>query len=291
LSQFNWTVVGQHGKKYQIGLYHGNRSGHLMVYCNRKVMLIDFSVLESKTYTFFLDEELCELSLERHGDHFRYGLNLNKEADTPLNRRRKILDKQNAIKAGLFLGGILLFIGLLITGIHYFQTHQPAEKIEERLLTAGRSTLVHLSKPDNSQVWTYFYVVDNTSYSFKKTNQQLEKDFPYPLPLQNGDEFQILYDASNPNIHRIVWDQPTEKVVERLASFLRPLLKEWHPEKTTREINCQLEVAYELEGLDGFSDLYQQNEPDSSENDFNQNSYLRLIRSESYQNLYAEKCW
>lgn len=291
MSQFNWTVLGQHGKKYRIGLYHGNTSGHLMVYCNYKVMLIDFSVLDSKTYTFFLDEELCELNLERHGNHFRYGLNLNKEADTPLNRKRRLLDRKNMLKAGLFLGGLILAISLLIFGIKYFQNNQTAEKKEERLQLAGKNTTGRFIREEGSDVWTYFFVADNTSYSYKKTDYKLQQDFPYPLPLVSGDEFQITYDYHNPNIHRIEWDIPNEKVVRRLQNFLQPLLESWHPDKTSREISCQIQTAYEVEGLDGLADLYRQNEADTNENNYNRNSYFRLIRSEAYQNLYAEKCW
>ena len=73
---------------------HGAESGHLMVYCNTNIVLIDFEILQSKTYSFFIEDELCELSIERKDDQFFYGFEINKKADTPLNRQRRKIEKQ-----------------------------------------------------------------------------------------------------------------------------------------------------------------------------------------------------
>ena len=262
-----------------------------MVYCNYKVMLIDFSVLESKTYTFFLDDEMCELSLEKHKDHFRYGLNLNKEADTPLNRQRKLIDKKDAIKAGLFLAGLILMIGLLIFGIKYFQNSPSPEKMEAQLEKSGKKTTVRLLKEEGSEVWSYIYVAENKSYNFKLTDQKIKEEFPYPLPLASGDEFQVTYNFNNPNIHRIDWSRPNAVVVKRLELILNPMIQDWHPEMSTQEITCQMDAAYELKGLEGLSVLFRQQEPSESNQSFGQNAYLRLTRSPEYQKLFAEKCW
>ena len=69
-------------------MYHGEDSGHLMVHCNNKVMLIDFGVKGSKNYSFFLDEELFELHLTRENGRFSYELKHNEDIDSPHNRRR-----------------------------------------------------------------------------------------------------------------------------------------------------------------------------------------------------------
>ena len=51
--------------------------------------MLDFRVLKSKEYSFFIDDELCELTIEKKGDHFFYSFEFNRKADTPLNRAIK----------------------------------------------------------------------------------------------------------------------------------------------------------------------------------------------------------
>ena len=92
MSQFNWTYLAPSGKKHHVGLFHGENTGHVMIYCNSKVVLVDFKVRETKSYSIFIEEELCEIGIERKADRFVYGFDINKEADTPLNRKRKAID-------------------------------------------------------------------------------------------------------------------------------------------------------------------------------------------------------
>lgn len=98
MSQLNWTVLDDFGRKYDVGLYHGDASGHLMVYCNTDVLIIDFNVLKDKKYSFYLGEELCELNVNKEKGRFSYGLIKNNIVNTPLNRRRKEIEKKTTIK-------------------------------------------------------------------------------------------------------------------------------------------------------------------------------------------------
>ncbi|MEZ4949020.1 MAG: hypothetical protein R2879_05490 [Saprospiraceae bacterium] len=291
MSQFSWTVIGQNGKKYQIGLYHGNKTGHVMVHCNMKVILIDFSVLESKQYSFFLDEELCELNLERQGDSFRYGLNLNKDADTPLNRKRKLLDKRNLIQSGLFLLGTIAVIGTIIFAIHFFRNHGTELAKNELLAKEGLETSARLVHEDEKTVWSYIYIADGKAYTRNLTEENLRDFFPYPLPLANSDEFKLKYARSNPNVHEILWAQPDEKSIKRFKALAYEVQKKEHPETSPEMLTCQIDAAFEVQGLEGLSNIYKQTEPDNGTSKFNNNSYLRLTRSIPFENLVKEKCW
>ncbi|MEZ4934823.1 MAG: hypothetical protein R2788_22170 [Saprospiraceae bacterium] len=48
--------------------------GHLVIYVGKKISTIDFNVLDSKEYTFFIDNEFCRIRLERRGDQMYYFL-------------------------------------------------------------------------------------------------------------------------------------------------------------------------------------------------------------------------
>ena len=80
MGQLRWTYLGDSGQQYKVGLYHGENSGHLLLYVNSSPVLIDFSVSDSKKYSLFIGDELCDLVLEQktseqarqHQNHF-YG--------------------------------------------------------------------------------------------------------------------------------------------------------------------------------------------------------------------------
>jgi tRNA A-37 threonylcarbamoyl transferase component Bud32 len=106
----NWIYLDDHGGKHQVGLYHGDRTGHVMVYVNSKVIIIDFHIRETKKYSFYIGGELCELELERAEERFKYGLKINEKANTPLNRIRKKYRKRDMLKSL----ALMLFVIILI---------------------------------------------------------------------------------------------------------------------------------------------------------------------------------
>ena len=119
MAQAGWIYADDNGHKHAIGLYHGDKSGHLVIYINQMVMTIDFSVLESRTYTFFVEDELCEIALEKEKDMFTYSFNINKEADTPRNRARAALDTKYQGYMYLMIMGILVLATVLVYCFRY----------------------------------------------------------------------------------------------------------------------------------------------------------------------------
>ncbi|MCB0600337.1 MAG: hypothetical protein KDC28_03890 [Saprospiraceae bacterium] len=101
------------GQRFNIGLFHGNKTGHLMVYCNQKIVVIDFNVLRTKTYSFFIDDEMCNLTVERKNNRWYYGLVIDHEVDTPKNALRKKLNRKNVIQAIIFLIIVILSISAI----------------------------------------------------------------------------------------------------------------------------------------------------------------------------------
>lgn len=90
MAQHTWNITGPQGKSYNLGLFHGETTGHVVVHCNNSIVVIDFNVSESKTYSLFLDEELCEVTIDHTGGaSFSYDCKINHEVETPLNQQRK----------------------------------------------------------------------------------------------------------------------------------------------------------------------------------------------------------
>lgn len=92
MPQLSWSITGYNGLIYRLGLFHSDEDGHVVVHCNDKVVAIDFNVKESKTYSVFLDQELCEVSIDHTGEkNFDYDCRINREVETPLNQQRNKL--------------------------------------------------------------------------------------------------------------------------------------------------------------------------------------------------------
>jgi len=120
MAQQAWNITGFQGNIYQLGLFHGEDTHHVVVHCNNSVVAIDFSVKESKTYTIFLDQQLCEVSIDHTGgNNFSYDCRINHDVETPLNlqRKRQRAEEQRSERIRLFAaGGVLLVILAFLIG-------------------------------------------------------------------------------------------------------------------------------------------------------------------------------
>ena len=56
-------------------MYHGQESGHFLLYINEKISIIDFDILDDKSYSLYIGNELFRLNIDKvdHGD-FSYSL-------------------------------------------------------------------------------------------------------------------------------------------------------------------------------------------------------------------------
>lgn len=74
---------------------------------------MDFNVLETKTYTFFIEEELCNLEVELKDNKWHYGLKIDEKTETPLNILRKKERKKNLITSIIILSFVILIISTI----------------------------------------------------------------------------------------------------------------------------------------------------------------------------------
>lgn len=114
MSQITWTYVDDDGYSYKVGLFHGDTSGHLLVYCNTRIVVIDFNVLASKKYSFFINEELCDISIEEKDGTFSYGFTIDQVTDTPRNRGRRKMLRSQAVQSVMFGAAFILLIVVVV---------------------------------------------------------------------------------------------------------------------------------------------------------------------------------
>ncbi len=122
MAQQIWEMDSLSGEHYTLGLYHGEETGHLVVYLNNEIFLIDFNILEEKNYNFFIGNEFMKLTICPHNNSYKYLLNVDTETPTPLNAALKKSKNQdeNLLLTGLILTSILLIIFFIFNYIYRY---------------------------------------------------------------------------------------------------------------------------------------------------------------------------
>ena len=101
---------------FNIGLYHGKDTGHVLVYINNRITIIDFNIKDDKQYSFYLGPELFDLRLHKEMAGFTYSIEKNLEAPTALNEARRRSDREDLQLmsiGGAVISSILMFLFLL----------------------------------------------------------------------------------------------------------------------------------------------------------------------------------
>lgn len=291
MNRFNWTYVADPGIKHHVGLMHGAESGHLLVYCDSKILLIDFKVLQDKTYTFFIDEQLCEISIELKNGQFFYGFEINKEADTPRNRLRKKIETRHFKHNLIFLLAVIV----LISSFTYYMVNREDKSVKDYYQTIlqnrGQEGKAQILKVSPSQI-TYLYTVNGQSYS-AETNAADETVVVLEngMPLEEGDEFVIVYVPNNPNLNKIDYNRPTKQQINLYRKRAIDQHLNLNPEIDSLHTACFVNVALEVSGIKGLADVYfQQAEPGENPRN-NKNTFGKLVRDLSFNEKINKQCW
>lgn len=290
MAQFNWTYLGDGGQRYNVGVFHGPKTGHVLVFCNLRIVLVDFSVLDTKEYSFFLGEELCQLKLDRRGDTFVYDMNVNREADTPLNRERKARDKKHWFQSIVFFSAMLFCIITFSSLVIYNQN--PEEKEMERramLLGAKPATTIGTIVEIAPELIYYQYVVEDRIINGHMQHQMVQST-NNGMPIILGDEFVITYSSEDPRVHHFDFENPTFKQLGRYKALAFEKHAGLHPEFSDQRIACMIEIGYELFGIEAYAYFYFQGLQPKDNVVYNSLSYKRLVRDLEFKKLEGQRC-
>ncbi|MEO1628770.1 MAG: hypothetical protein AAFV25_26715, partial [Bacteroidota bacterium] len=260
MNRFNWIYLGTNGKRYNVGLMHGAESGHLLVYCNSAIILIDFEVLETKTYSLFIDEQLVDIVVERKGDQFYYGFEIDTEADTPLNRQRRKIEKKHFRQSLALLAGLILVVATVTYAFTYYNSVQSKVALADKLDAVGKETnaqIMLVGDEEDSKTLSYFFIVDGKAFTVKEGKQDAKEIIlETGMPLEAGDEFIVRYIPNNPKQHIIDYERPTGQQLKVYKDrAVGKYLDKW-AHMDTSYVRCLADVAYELKGIGGYADFY-----------------------------------
>ncbi len=201
--QCSWTYIARAGRPYQVQLYHGTRSGHLVIYVNKQIVLIDFSVRDSKDYSFFIEDDLCHIRLIRQRDRMHYQFEIDKEASTPANERRHHFERQAWTKTLAWIASLGLALFLFVFGIHQLRKRGEMPKEDGYLLLirqgeAAQGVLTELPEKLPGEVKYAFAASNHNIYVGEKLLEDTEAMRHLLISLQVGDSCYLVYSPDRP---------------------------------------------------------------------------------------------
>ncbi len=310
MAQMNWVFLDDFGGRHRVGLYHGDRTGHVMVHCNMRVVQIDFSVKDSKMYSFFIEDELCELILEKKDGVFGYEFRVNKKADTPRNRVRRVKDGQNRKYLAMMVGGIVLVLAIAVFSLQSFGQRQEAKRMAatgivskyskenmKRLVADGKRTVARLhlvqgEKPGEQKITYALLAVDSLmeqgDFAPENRNPLL---LPNGFPFSEGDEFDAIYLPSDPQIHRVDFFQPTRSTTTTYLRLATQAEQKNNPAVSPEKNICRVLTSAEKMGWTSLAHFIFQEKTPKENVRHNRDSYARLLRDPELAKEIRAGCW
>lgn len=295
MAQLTWTYVSDAGKHYNVGLFHGPNTGHVVVHCNQQVVLVDFNVLASKSYPLFLDDELFELRIELKKGQFSYAFEIDRNADTPRNQARRQREHKHWRQALLMLGGLLICAGLFAGLLLRYDAQQRAKKRASLMAGEGIRATATVTRLEPHKDGTRLYI------AFVGAGRYWEERLDYPeempiildngMPLQEDDEFSLLYLGQDPRIWELLLDQPSSAQIGRYAEMALSRHASLHPELPPQHLECLLRIVYELHGIPGLAALYFQQASSETHPHANEIIYKRMVRDAPFRTRVQQECW
>ncbi len=282
MKQFHWNHIDQMGKIHKVGLLHGARTGHVLIHVNGKITSIDFKVLDSKQYSFFINEELIELQIIKHKDHYEYTMEINEEVKTPLNKKRKKERKKMGFQTLAFSAALILaIIGgtvWMLNSEWYKNKNNPSYEL---LATEGVFTKGKLFEHDEYS-YAYHYVANNRPIS------KIAPSNNYTV--EDGDEYMVRYLPQNPDVSEVHFVLPTER--QLLHAMQKSVNTCMMNDETISEklCICMAETAYDVRGYGGLITLINRNIPVVENGQFNKDTYEQLVNGALFNSKLSANC-
>lgn len=266
-----------------------------MVYCNQKVVLVDFKVFDSRSYPLFLDDELFHINVERRNGQYFYGLKMDKQADTPRNQARRLLEKKHWKQTMIFVALLAAAVTAVTILGQRAKPKPPGPSARAELIKyhgqLTEATVVRIYQHADKTTIRYQFEVQNQPYSGRMVLPPSEQAaLENGMELREGDEFALQYVSDQPGVHAIRLDQPTARQLQRYRERAFQQHAKLHPGLSQSHIDCLLDIAFEIKGVNGYADLLFQTAPTSRNPHANELTYKRLLRSLDFRNASQQRC-
>ncbi len=288
MAQLHWNYTSNQGQQYVVGLYHGPQSGHFIAYCNSAIIIIDFNVKNSKSYSFFLDNDLCHLKIQEENQAFSYDFDVEMEANP--SHEEAVPEKERYMGiwavAGLFLLGLSIFLfsnWMSQRNQKYISANLPTLLAEQ-----GESTWakIHLSNAfGNDKILNYSYIANGKAQ--KGAAQLAGEDI---FPIRNGDVYQLTFLPDHPEFGRLNLSIPGDRTIERLKVEIARSMADESGKQSSSYFLCQLDYVEEKMGSRYLAHFYHRNTDKTINSDYNRAIYQAIVADDDFQEQVARIC-
>ncbi|MCS6929565.1 MAG: hypothetical protein NZM43_08730 [Saprospiraceae bacterium] len=307
MAQVSWIFLDDFGGRHRVGLYHGDRSGHLLIYCDARIVQVDFSVKESRTYSFFIEDELCEVSIQREKAGFSYGFRVNKQVDTPRNRQRRAAERRNWWGVAAMSGGLIVVIWAAVSLLMHWDTQQKQRRWADAFtfpLSAQEKR--RLNREGHVSLAHFFITYENQQrlvcYSFATQDNRLMIGrfwvpdtglilLPTGFPIHDRDAFKVQYLPDDPSVHRVLFEEPAPETIAAYLDLAARVQHAAYPNHRFARSRCIAQVALEEKGWPVLANFIFQTASAAQNPRHNRESYLRLVREPALARRMERECW
>lgn len=297
MKKHNWTYRLLNGRVLNIGMMHDHKKGHFMVYVDKVIVVTDKNLKETKSHSFYIDDELLEVRVFKMGNgDYHYHLHVDKETLTPLNKIRKEAKKRewsDNVK-GFFAGisflvvvsGVILF---LLFSLQRRSKDDALRELEKRGTYEIKNGVIskgyfYKGYGKRSRLLYFSYIYRGKAYDRAICDLSIKKHYtPYGLEVKPQDYFEILIDKKIPHHFQVNYKKPSKNVLSRYYDLAFQQQRKYHIEQSDDYIDCLLNTAFEQKGVEAYGIIYNQ--------DKDKNAYLRFIRNAKLEDLIKESCW
>ena len=290
MNRVKWTYISPKGGQSKVGLLHNPKKGHLLIYCDFKIVLVDQKVFNPDAYSFFLDEELCKIHLEQNTQgQFSYRFEIDKQSDTPLNRERKKTDRKNIIYSVLAFVGLAAFVGLIVIVGYFNNRYVDAQELKK--YPAYTDASVYL-RQEGERYLAFVMFSDSINAYYKKIGyfNNPNPTFKNGFPLTEGDQFRVKYAEPNPSNNEVQYDQPSKEQIKKYHALALQQYQAFYPAYSKTYCNCVLNIAYDLKAVDGYALFYHIKTLPSENAKYNKRYYEEFTESKPFLDREVD-CW
>lgn len=282
----DWIFYGRL-KRHWVQVFHFVQSGRVMVRLNTAGLMEEMLVPpnSSRTFQFFIDEELCKLEIIYHAatNKFEYVFQEQRYSTSSIGKWYARQDKLAWWKAA----AALLLVALLVTPAVRYLLHR--ETTQTQLLTGMTATatisrLERTNDQHNARAY-YSYTMGEKTYAQSTLVRYNSRDKVYEtpngLPLDIGSSYAVLLEPDNPQNHRLLFDQPDSAEWTRLKIATRDRCiasaSALQLSRAMIRCDCQIRLLTDQFGTAALAQLYHQNTTADNNPQFNSQTYGRFM--------------
>ena len=285
MNQYQWTFLDNKQQRHTLGIAHSAKSGHLVVHCDHRVVLIDFGVLEERTFSFFVEEELCKLNVKGSIEEgFTYDFNIDTEIDTETNRVRNKKKRSERFKSGIRLAILLGGVLAIVLGVAWWGHSSRMESLPYSLRIDGIRASAEFLNDGRLE-----FIAGNNIVKGRPLGNDMAR--LNRISFKTGDELSILFDGFDddnfiidwPNTLKILKDEP--KPDHAVGTLLDVMSLELPKEAGSPR--CAFLTAEKISGpwsTSGLIDAFLLQKPAELE------KWQKRFRESAYQNRIQQLC-